>query len=59
MNDRDIHVLAGRLNVGWAMCEREVNPAKRTRLEDHWIVLLRQYESACDQAARAQEEIAA
>ncbi len=59
MNDRAMHVLVGRLNTGWIVCEREADPAKRTRLEDHWIALLRQYESACDQAARAQEGIAA
>ncbi len=59
MNDRDIHVLAGRLSAGWIVCEREVDPAKRTRLENHWLVLLRRYEFACDQAARAQEEAAA
>jgi len=59
MNDRDIHVLAGRLNAGWVMCEREADPVKRTRLEDHWISLLRAYEAACDQAVGAQEGIAA
>ncbi len=58
-DDRAVHVLAGRLSAGWIVCEREVDPVNRARLEDHWIVLLRQYESACEQAARAQEEIAA
>ncbi len=51
--------LAGRLNTGWIVCEREADPVKRARLEDHWIDLLRRYEDACDQAARAQEGIAA
>jgi len=51
----ELIALVDRLNVGWAMCEREADPAKRTRLENHWLALLRQYESACDQ----QEGIAA
>ncbi len=59
MNDRDIQVLAGRLNTGWALIAAEPDDAKRARLEDHWIVVLRQYESACDQAARVPEGIAA
>lgn len=58
-DDRAVHVLVGRLNTGWIVCEREADPLNRARLEDHRIVLLRQYESACDQAARAQEGIAA
>ena len=48
-DDRAVHVLVGRLNTGWIVCEQEPDPQKRARLEDHWIVLLRQYESACDQ----------
>lgn len=59
MTTNAMHVLVGRLNMGWIVCEREADPVKRARLEDHWIVLLHQYESACDQAARAQEGIAA
>ena len=59
MNDRDIHVLAGRLNAGWVMIGAEPDDAKRARLEDHWIALLRQYEDACDRAEMAQEGIAA
>jgi hypothetical protein len=59
MNDRDIHVLAGRLNAGWVMIGAEPDDAKRARLEDYWLVLLHAYEAACDQAAGAQEEIAA
>ena len=55
MNELDVAVLVGRLNTGWIVCEREADPAKRTRLENHWLALLRQYESACDQ----QEGIAA
>ncbi len=58
-DDRAVHVLVGRLNTGWIVCEREADPVKRARLEDHWLVLLRQYETACDQAVRAPEEIAA
>ncbi len=58
-DDRAVHVLVGRLNTGWIVCEEEPDPQKRARLEDHWIVLLRRYEDACDQAARAQEGIAA
>ena len=45
----ELIALVDRLNVGWAMCEREADPAKRTRLEDHWISLLHAYEAACDQ----------
>ena len=59
MNELDVAVLVGRLNTGWIVCEREADPARRTRLEDYWLVLLHLYESACDQAAGAQEEIAA
>jgi len=59
MNDRDIHVLAGRLSAGWVMIDAEPDDGKRARLEDHWLALLRRYEFACDQAARVQEEIAA
>jgi len=44
-------VIVDRLNAGWAMIDVESNPAKRTRLEDHWIALLRQYEAVCDQEA--------
>ena len=55
----NVLILVGRLDTGWIVCEREADPAKRTRLEDHWIALLRRYEFACDQAARVQEGIAA
>ena len=55
MTTNAMHVLVGRLNTGWIVCEREADPAKRTRLEDHWIALLRQYEDACDRAEMAQE----
>ncbi len=55
MNDRDIHVLAGRLNAGWVMIAAEPDDAKRARLEDHWIALLHQYENAWDRAEMAQE----
>ncbi len=59
MTTNAMHVLVVRLDTGWIVCEREADPGKRTRLEDHWLDLLRRYESACDQAARAQEGIAA
>jgi len=49
MNDRDIHVLAGRLNAGWVMIEAEPDDAKRARLEGHWFALLKQYERLCDE----------
>ncbi len=44
-------VIVGRLNTGWIVCEREADSGKRTRLEDHWIALLRQYKAMCDQEA--------
>ena len=40
-------VIVGRLNAGWVMIDTEPDPEKRTRLEDHWIALLHQYEDAC------------
>jgi len=58
-DDRAVHVLVGRLDTGWIVCEREADPAKRARVESHWIALLRRYEFACDQAARVPEGIAA
>lgn len=58
-DDRVVHLLAGRLNAGWVMIDAEPDDAKRARLEDHWLALLREYESTCNQAARAQEGIAA
>lgn len=42
------HILAGRLNTGWIMCNREVDPIKKARLEDHWIRLLHDYEDSHD-----------
>ena len=59
MNDLDVAVLAGRLNAGWVMIDAEPGDAKSARLEDYWLVLLHRYESACDQAARVPEGIAA
>jgi len=41
--------LSGPLVTGWAICETERDPARKTELEDHWIGLLHQYESECDQ----------
>ncbi len=57
--DHEIQILAGRLNAGWAMCEFEADPAKRARLEDHWIALLHQYEAMWNTADEAQEATAA
>jgi hypothetical protein len=36
--------LVERLEAGWAMCEDETDPARKARLETHWIGLLRAYE---------------
>lgn len=47
---RDAHVLVGRLNAGWLLIDREPDPERKACLEDHWIVLVRQYEVACDGA---------
>jgi len=54
-----MHVLVGRLNTGWIVCEREADPVKRARLEDHWIALLHQYEEAWDRATPTNEDRAA
>jgi len=56
MNDSDIHVLAGRLNAGWVMCDAEPDDEKSAQVEDHWIALLHQYEAACDPASPAEED---
>jgi len=55
----NVLILVGRLNAGWLMIDVESDDAKRARLEDHWIDLLRRYEEACDRAETAQEGIAA
>lgn len=47
-HDHDIAVLAGRLDTGWVVCAQERDPARRRRLEDHWLRLLHDYETACD-----------
>lgn len=52
-------VIVGRLNTGWVMINAEPDPATRTRLEDHWIALLRQYEAMCDQEALDRHQEAA
>jgi hypothetical protein len=36
--------LVERLEVGWMLCEEETDPARKARLETHWITLLRSYE---------------
>lgn len=43
-----ITTLAGRLFLGWLMVDREPDPVRREQLEDFWIDLLHQYETACD-----------
>lgn len=48
--DTDAHVLAGRLTTGWLVIDAERDPARKQRLEDHWIHLLHDYETACDGA---------
>ncbi len=42
------HIIAGRLNTGWLMIDRETDPARKERLEEHWLCLLHAYESACE-----------
>ncbi len=44
-----VHVLIDRLDRGWALCEASVDPDERSRLDAHWITLLRDYEAACIQ----------
>jgi hypothetical protein len=36
--------LVERLETGWRMIDDEPDPARRARLETHWIRLLRSYE---------------
>lgn len=43
--------LAGRLDRGWMLCEREPDPRRRRQLEDHWLNLLQEYERLCDETA--------
>jgi hypothetical protein len=47
-NNEEYQHLADRLDAGWAMCDREPDPAQRDRLETFWIDLLRRYEQAVD-----------
>lgn len=51
-----VRVLIDRLNSGWALIEIETDPAQRSRLEAHWLELLRAYEAACDGAATGAAE---
>jgi hypothetical protein len=44
----DPAMLAARLDAGWILVDQEPDPAKRARLEDHWIGLLHQYVAAVD-----------
>lgn len=41
-----VRVLVARLHAGWRLIDDERDPARRSRLEDHWIRLLREYEAA-------------
>ncbi len=41
-----VAVLVGRLTIGWLIIDAEPDDAKRARLEDHWIRVLRDYECA-------------
>lgn len=54
-----VRVFADRLDRGWALIELETDPAQRSRLEAHWLELLRAYEAACDLAAVANDAGAA
>lgn len=54
--DTDAQVLAGRLTTGWLVIEAERNPDRRAHLEDHWIRLLHDYETACDQVHPCPEQ---
>jgi hypothetical protein len=36
--------LVERLEIGWRMIDEEPDPARKLRLETHWIGLLRAYE---------------
>jgi len=53
----DILIIVGRLNAGWIMCNREADPDKRARMENHWIALLHQYEAMCDHASMVTGQI--
>lgn len=41
-------VLVCQLDTSWTLIDVETDPAKKARLEDHWIHVLRDYEAACD-----------
>ncbi len=55
-HDQDPRVLAGRLNAGWALSERESDPDRQARLERHWLTLLRRYEAVCDGVDQRSEQ---
>lgn len=59
MRENAVLVIVGRLNAGWVMIHAEPDPAKRSRLEDHWIALLRQYEELSAQEALGRDQEAA
>lgn len=42
--------LATRLERGWQMIEQEKSPARKEKLTDQWIAMLRQYEEAAEQS---------
>ena len=51
----DAELLAGRLAVGWTMCERETDPARKQQLESHWLAVLHAYEEASEQSVATAE----
>ncbi len=54
--DHAAAVLVDRLNTGWTVCAEEPDPVRKTRLEDHWIALLRRYEMSCDRVGPGPEQ---
>lgn len=48
------HLLADRLDVGWRRIDEERDPARKARLEDDWIDLLREYAAAVDRSNEAE-----
>ncbi len=54
--DRNPDVLVDRLNAGWLMIDREFDPGRKARLEDHWLALLREYETICGAADYCPEQ---
>jgi hypothetical protein len=40
--------LATRLERGWQMIEQEKSPARKEKLTDQWIAMLKQYEAVAE-----------